>query len=119
VRTRGGRRRSSAAADGHPVRVRGGSRQVLDGPYADTKEQLGGNFLIEAAHLDAAVAWAEKRPSVTRGSVEIRPVMTREADAARRTPRASAGVAPVNERCCGVNDVAKHSPGRIVAQTQR
>lgn len=58
------------------VRVRGGSRQVLDGPYADTKEQLGGFFLIEAADLDAAIAWAEKCPSVTRGCVEIRPVMT-------------------------------------------
>jgi hypothetical protein len=58
------------------LRVRGGSRQVLDGPYTDTKEQLGGFFLIEAPDLDAALAWAAQCPSATRGAVEVRPVMT-------------------------------------------
>ncbi|MBI1252620.1 MAG: YciI family protein [Alphaproteobacteria bacterium] len=58
------------------VRVRGGARQVVDGPFADTKEQLGGFFIIDAPDLDAAIAWAEKCPSVGSGSVEIRPLMT-------------------------------------------
>jgi hypothetical protein len=57
------------------VRLRGGSRQVTDGPYADTKEQLGGFFLIDAPDLDAALDWAAKCPAATRGSVEVRPVM--------------------------------------------
>lgn len=58
------------------LRLRGGSRQVVDGPYAETKEQLGGFFLIEAPDLDAALEWAAKCPSAARGAVEVRPVMT-------------------------------------------
>lgn len=54
---------------------RTGTRQVQDGPFAETKEQLGGYFVIRAAHLDEALAWAEKCPVVTFGSVEIRPSM--------------------------------------------
>jgi hypothetical protein len=57
------------------LRVRGGSRQVLDGPYADTKEQLGGFFLIDLPDLDAALDWAAKCPAAARGAVEVRPVM--------------------------------------------
>ena len=57
------------------LRLRGGSRQVVDGPYADTKEQLGGFFLIDAADLDAALDWAAKCPAATRGAVEVRPLM--------------------------------------------
>jgi hypothetical protein len=55
------------------VRVRGGSRQVLDGPYSDIKEQLGGIYLIEVEDLDAALAWAERCPTASTGAVEIRP----------------------------------------------
>jgi hypothetical protein len=57
------------------VRVRGGARQVIDGPFADTKEQLGGFFIVDAPDLDAALAWAEKCPSAARGSVEVRPLL--------------------------------------------
>jgi hypothetical protein len=56
------------------VRLADGKPQVLDGPYADTKEQLGGYFLIEAADLDAAIAWAARCPTASHGVVELRPV---------------------------------------------
>jgi hypothetical protein len=56
------------------VRVRAGNLTVLDGPYAETKEQLGGFFLIDAADLDEAVALASKWPSARLGSIEVRPI---------------------------------------------
>jgi hypothetical protein len=56
------------------VRVRDGERLVTDGPYAETKEQIGGFFLIEAEDLDEAISFAAKVPLVDRGSVEIRPL---------------------------------------------
>jgi len=55
------------------VTARGGSLQVQDGPFADTKEQLGGVFLIDVPDLDAALAWAEKCPATQWGTIEIRP----------------------------------------------
>jgi hypothetical protein len=57
------------------VRVRDGKRLVTDGPFAETREQLGGFFLIDAKNLDEAIAVAERLPQVARGTVEIRPVM--------------------------------------------
>lgn len=57
------------------VRLRGGKRAVQDGPFADTKEVLGGYFVIEVPDLDAALEWAVKAPCVHDGSVEVRPVM--------------------------------------------
>ncbi len=57
------------------IRVRDGQRHVQDGPFADTKEQLGGLFVIEAPDLDAAIKLVEKVPSVFHGSVEIRPIL--------------------------------------------
>lgn len=57
------------------VRVREGKTQVLDGPYADTKEQLGGYHLIEVPDLDAALAWAARSPTALHGIVEVRPVV--------------------------------------------
>jgi len=48
--------------------------RVLDGPYADTKEQLGGFHLIEVPDLDAALAWAARSPTALHGAVEVRPV---------------------------------------------
>ncbi len=57
------------------VRVRDGKRMVTDGPFAETHEQLGGYFLIDAARVDEAIAVAEKIPGVSKGTVEIRPVM--------------------------------------------
>jgi len=56
------------------VRVLDGKTQVLDGPYADTKEQLGGFHVIEVADLDAAIAWAARSPTALHGIVEVRPV---------------------------------------------
>lgn len=57
------------------LRVRDGKRMVEDGPFADTKEQLGGYFVIDVPDLDAALAWAEKAPSARTASVEVRPVL--------------------------------------------
>jgi hypothetical protein len=57
------------------VRVRGDERLVSDGPFAETKEALAGYYVIDVADLDEALDWAARIPSVTRGSVEVRPVM--------------------------------------------
>jgi len=57
------------------VRLRDGRRQVQDGPFADTKEQLGGYFIIDVANLDAALEWAARSPSAGYASVEVRPVI--------------------------------------------
>jgi hypothetical protein len=57
------------------VRVRDGKRLVTDGPFAETKEQLGGYYLIEAADLDEATAIAERVPSAKLGSIEVRPIL--------------------------------------------
>jgi hypothetical protein len=57
------------------VRVREGKRLVTDGPFAETREQLGGYYLIDAQDLDEAIEIAEKIPPVRFGTVEIRPVM--------------------------------------------
>jgi hypothetical protein len=57
------------------VRVREGKRLVTDGPFAETREQLGGYFLIEAADLDEAIAIAARIPMARRGTVEVRPVI--------------------------------------------
>ncbi len=60
---------------GTTLRIENGTRHVVDGPFADTKEALGGYVVIEVADLDAALAWAARAPCVVAGSVEIRPVM--------------------------------------------
>lgn len=57
------------------VRVRDGHTQVLDGPYAEAKEQLAGYYLIEAKDLDAALEWAARCPGAGSGTMEVRPVM--------------------------------------------
>jgi hypothetical protein len=57
-----------------------GAPRVQDGPYADTKEQIGGTFVIDVADLDAAIAWAGKCPAAAWGSVEIRPSAVRFVD---------------------------------------
>lgn len=63
-----------STATASTVRVRGGKRFVTDGPFAETKEQLGGYFLISAENLDEAIAIAERIPGARTGSVEVRPV---------------------------------------------
>ena len=57
------------------VRVRDGERSVTDGPFAETKEQLGGYYLIDVESQDEAFEWAAKIPAAKRGSVEVRPIM--------------------------------------------
>jgi hypothetical protein len=57
------------------VRVRNGKTLTVDGPFAETKEQLGGYYMIEAENLDQAVAIAARIPSARFGSIEVRPVM--------------------------------------------
>jgi hypothetical protein len=56
------------------VRSTNGKSQVLDGPYVDSKEQLGGYFLIDVPDLDAAISWAARCPASGHGAVEVRPV---------------------------------------------
>ena len=57
------------------VRVRDGETVITDGPFAETKEALGGYYLVDVPDLDAALAWAAKIPNVGYGSVEVRPVV--------------------------------------------
>jgi hypothetical protein len=64
------------------IRGGDGSLMVQDGPFADTKEQLGGSFVVEVDDLDAAIHWARQAPSAAWGAVEIRPVATRFVDGA-------------------------------------
>ena len=59
------------------VRVANGKTQVLNGPYADSKEQLGGYYLIDVPDLDAAISWAARCPGASHGVIEVRPVWTR------------------------------------------
>lgn len=65
------RLQSSSAAT--TVRVANGKPQVLDGPYADSKEQLGGYYIVDVADLDAAISWAARCPAASHGVVEVRP----------------------------------------------
>jgi len=56
------------------VRVANGKTQVLDGPYADSKEQLGGFHIIDVPDLDSAISWAARSPTALHGVVEVRPI---------------------------------------------
>ena len=62
------------------VTLANGQFVVQDGPFADTKEQLGGTFVINVPDLDAAIEWARRAPSVSWGHIEIRPTATRYMD---------------------------------------
>lgn len=73
-----GGNRLKPVATATTVRVRDGKRVVTDGPFAETKEQLGGYYLIEAADLDEAIAIAARIPSARFGSIEVRPVFEME-----------------------------------------
>jgi hypothetical protein len=65
------------------VRIRKDKTQVLDGPYADTKEQLGGFHIIDVADLDAALQWAARCPTALHGIVEVRPLMDKSLEEVR------------------------------------
>ena len=57
------------------VRVRNGKRQATDGPFAETREQLGGYYLVDASNLDEAISIAERIPAARTGAIEVRPIM--------------------------------------------
>src|SRR6478609_893011 len=69
-----GTNRLRPSSDATTVRLADGKQQVLDGPFADSKEQLGGYYLIDAPDLDGALAWAARCPTASHGTVEVRPV---------------------------------------------
>jgi hypothetical protein len=69
-----GGERLRPTSDATTVRVADGKSQVLNGPYAETKEQLGGYYMIEAADLDAALSWASRCPGAAHGAIEVRPI---------------------------------------------
>jgi hypothetical protein len=71
----GGGERLQPSSAATTVRQQGGKTDVLDGPYADTKEQFAGYFFIEAGDIDEAIAWAARCPSSKYGSIEIRPIV--------------------------------------------
>jgi hypothetical protein len=69
-----GSNRLRPSSNSTTVRVENGKPKVLDGPYVDSKEQIGGYYLIEAPDLDAAISWAARCPGAGHGTVEVRPV---------------------------------------------
>src|SRR5512135_1288698 len=82
------------------VRVRDGQTLVTDGPFAETTEQLGGYYVLELAHLDEAIAVASKLPPVTKGTVEIRPLLPLDSlPPARPLPAAEGSSSPFMLLC--------------------
>jgi hypothetical protein len=69
----GGERLQPAGA-ATTVRISGGKTNVLNGPYAETREQLGGYYLIDVPDLDAALSWAARCPGASHGAIEVRPL---------------------------------------------
>jgi hypothetical protein len=69
-----GSNRLQPIATATTVRTVNGKSQVLDGPYADSKEQLGGYYLIDVPDLDAALSWAARCPGAGHGVIEVRPI---------------------------------------------
>jgi hypothetical protein len=74
-----GGERLKPSATATSVRVSDGKTNVLDGPYAETREQLGGYYMIEAADIDAAIAWAARCPGANHGTLEVRPIWEMQA----------------------------------------
>ncbi len=62
------------SSEARTVRAPAGKQSIVDGPYAETKEQLGGYFLVEVPDLDAALSWAARCPGAQHGAIEVRPV---------------------------------------------
>ncbi len=69
-----GGERLQPTATATTVRVAKGKTEVLNGPYAETKEQLGGFYMIDAPDLDAALSWAARCPGASHGTIEVRPI---------------------------------------------
>ncbi len=70
--------RLATAGSAALVRLRDGKPKVLNGPYAEAREQLGGYYVVEAPDLDAAIAWAARCPGAAFGTVEVRPLFVGE-----------------------------------------
>lgn len=68
--------RLDRAANGTTVRTENGKTKVLNGPYAEAKEQLGGYYIIECKDLDAALGWAARCPNAQHGVMEVRPILS-------------------------------------------
>jgi hypothetical protein len=68
--------RLQPVASSTTVRVANGKTNVLNGPYAETREQLGGFYMIDVPDLDAALSWAARCPGASHGTVEVRPIWT-------------------------------------------
>ncbi len=68
--------RLQASAEAITVRVEAGQPRAIDGPFAETKEQLGGYFLIDVANRDEAMAWAGRCPAARHGAVEVRAIQS-------------------------------------------
>ena len=66
--------RLKPASTATTVRVANGKTEVLNGPYAETREQLGGYYIIDVPDLDAALAWAARCPGASNGALEVRPI---------------------------------------------
>ena len=75
------------------VRVRDGETLTTDGPFAETREQLGGYYLLDCRDLDDALGWAARIPGAQTGTIEVRPVMNYEAAGLDRDVQAHEGVA--------------------------
>ena len=69
-----GTNRLQASSAATTVRMASGKSQVLNGPYVDAQEQLGGYYLIDVSDLDAAIAWAARCPGAQHGVIEVRPI---------------------------------------------
>jgi hypothetical protein len=95
LRGSGGLQPTSSATT---VRVVNGKTQVLDGPYADSKEQLAGYHIVDVPDLDAAIAWAARCPTALHGVVEVRPLRERSDDpVVQRFLDSLPGIPPSNE----------------------
>jgi hypothetical protein len=70
-----GGERLGPSASASTVRGANGTAKVLNGPYAETREQLGGYFMIEVPDLDAALTWAGRCPGAAAGAIEVRPIV--------------------------------------------
>ena len=71
-----GGNRLRPTSDATSVRVSNDKTKVLNGPYAETKEQLGGYYMIDVPDLDAALSWASRCPGANHGTIEVRPIWT-------------------------------------------
>ena len=88
-----GSNRLRPVATATTLRTTDGKIQVLDGPFIESKEQLGGYFLIDVPNLDAALSWASKCPGVGHGTVEVRAIWDMSPAAQQNTPQEAVGAA--------------------------